>query len=149
MRLTIIKEMGLVSVDHKGKEGFDTSLVPDGVRALQWYGDNGELEYDDNIIPNTQISELPDWAYNLYAECDAAIKQAEAELEADRLYWESDEGKAEEVRNIRDTLIAQTDWWELPSQAPMSQEREAYRQALRDITLQDGFPQNVVWPVKP
>jgi hypothetical protein len=31
----------------------------------------------------------------------------------------------------------------------VSPEWVAYRQALRDITLQEGFPENVVWPEKP
>ena len=31
----------------------------------------------------------------------------------------------------------------------MSSEMATYRQALRDITDQVGFPNTVVWPVKP
>lgn len=26
---------------------------------------------------------------------------------------------------------------------------QEYRQALRDITLQEGFPENIIWPTKP
>jgi hypothetical protein len=62
---------------------------------------------------------------------------------------ETPEQKAEFIRAERDMLIAQTDWWELPSQAPISNEREAYRQALRDITSQAGFPESINWPTKP
>jgi hypothetical protein len=31
----------------------------------------------------------------------------------------------------------------------MFPEMATYRQALRDITLQPGFPHNVTWPTKP
>ena len=56
--------------------------------------------------------------------------------------------KAAEVRSQRDKLLAETDWMAL-SDVVMSPEMTAYRQALRDITAQAGFPYNVIWPVKP
>jgi hypothetical protein len=53
-----------------------------------------------------------------------------------------------QIRNERDTLIAETDWW-ATSDRTMSAEQIAYRQALRDITAQSGFPTNITWPTKP
>ena len=54
-----------------------------------------------------------------------------------------------EVRNKRNKLLAECDWTQLPD-APVDQTAwAAYRQALRDITDQEGFPANVTWPVKP
>jgi hypothetical protein len=55
---------------------------------------------------------------------------------------------SEEVRSIRNILLKETDWTAL-SDVTMSAEMAAYRQALRDITTQDGFPHEVTWPVKP
>ena len=59
---------------------------------------------------------------------------------------------AEEVRAQRDKLLAETDWTQVLD-APISPEsREAfrvYRQALRDITEQEGFPEAVIWPEMP
>ena len=52
------------------------------------------------------------------------------------------------ARSKRDGLIASTDWWALPDRT-MTAEQTAYRQALRDITDQDGFPTNITWPTKP
>ena len=52
------------------------------------------------------------------------------------------------VRNKRDRLLAETDWMAL-SDVTMSAETTTYRQALRDITEQAGFPYTVVWPTKP
>ena len=53
-----------------------------------------------------------------------------------------------EVRQERDQLIAKTDAWAL-SDRTMTAEQTAYRQALRDVTGQAGFPANVTWPTKP
>lgn len=56
--------------------------------------------------------------------------------------------KAKEVRERRAALIAETDWMAL-SDTTLSPEWASYRQALRDITGQAGFPYEVVWPDKP
>ena len=52
------------------------------------------------------------------------------------------------IRNKRDGLLAETDWVAL-SDVTMSAEMQSYRQALRDITNQAGFPYSVTWPTKP
>ena len=52
------------------------------------------------------------------------------------------------VRNSRDRLLADTDWMAL-SDVTMSTEMGAYRQALRDVTGQAGFPYSITWPTKP
>ena len=58
-------------------------------------------------------------------------------------------GVAEEnVRSRRNTLLSQTDWMAL-SDVTMSPDWAAYRQSLRDVTAQPGFPYAVVWPTKP
>jgi len=59
-----------------------------------------------------------------------------------------DAAKAREVREKRSRLLAETDWTAL-SDVTMSAEMATYRQALRDITAQEGFPHSVNWPVKP
>jgi hypothetical protein len=52
------------------------------------------------------------------------------------------------ARSHRNILIAETDWW-ATSDRTMSAEQTAYRQALRDITSQAGFPTDITWPTKP
>ena len=52
------------------------------------------------------------------------------------------------VRNQRAHLLSDTDWMAL-SDNTMTPEWATYRQALRDITGQTGFPYDVVWPTKP
>lgn len=56
---------------------------------------------------------------------------------------------AEDVRVGRDVLLQNSDWTQV-ADAPVDQATwAAYRQALRDVPNQDGFPDNIQWPVKP
>lgn len=52
-------------------------------------------------------------------------------------------------RNVR---LFESDWTQLPD-VHLTAEQKAvwatYRQALRDVTDQDGFPSNVLWPQMP
>lgn len=53
------------------------------------------------------------------------------------------------TRDKRGTLLAASDWTQV-ADAPVDQVAwAAYRQALRDVPAQEGFPTNVVWPVAP
>jgi predicted nicotinamide N-methyase len=55
-----------------------------------------------------------------------------------------------EIRSLRDYLIAQTDWTQASDVPSATKEKwVAYRQALRDITLQSTFPTTVIWPTEP
>ena len=59
-----------------------------------------------------------------------------------------DNMKAEEVRSQRTALLRTTDWTGL-SDVTMSAAWAAYRQELRDIPEQEGFPNTVIWPTEP
>jgi hypothetical protein len=79
------------------------------------------------------------WKWTM-SELDAEAKAAK------------DAEAAKAVRAKRDNLIAETDWLviknlELNQNVPGKW--EVYRQDLRDIPQQAGFPHNVTWPVKP
>lgn len=70
-----------------------------------------------------------------------------AQAEKDRL--ESKKREIDELRNKRNQLLTATDWTQV-ADAPVDKAAWAtYRQALRDIPQQEGFPDNVVWPVAP
>lgn len=64
----------------------------------------------------------------------------------------TEEQWADMVRRKRDSLISVTDYYILPDYPSTPDGIEAvkqYRQDLRDITLQSGFPRNVQWPSLP
>ena len=52
------------------------------------------------------------------------------------------------IRALRDDKLRQTDW-SAGSDVVMSEEMKTYRQALRDVPQQEGFPYSVVWPNVP
>lgn len=57
--------------------------------------------------------------------------------------------KNAQARAERDRLLNLTDWTQL-ADAPVDKTTWAtYRQALRDVPQQEGFPDNVTWPTKP
>jgi hypothetical protein len=61
----------------------------------------------------------------------------------------SEEILANMARAKRDKLLAASDWTQV-ADAPVDQAAWAtYRQALRDIPSQPGFPAEIIWPVKP
>ena len=77
-----------------------------------------------------------------YQQCQAVDKTDQEKLE-------EDQQKADEVRTLRNYKLADCDWTQLPD-APVDHTAWAsYRQALRDVTSQPGFPWNVEWPSQP
>ena len=52
------------------------------------------------------------------------------------------------VREKRNHLLSETDWMAL-SDVVMTEQWATYRQQLRDVTSQQSFPYDVVWPTKP
>lgn len=53
------------------------------------------------------------------------------------------------IRNTRNQLLAASDWTQV-ADAPVDKQAWAnYRQQLRDVTNQSGFPTQVDWPTKP
>lgn len=63
-----------------------------------------------------------------------------------------DEEQAKAIRATRDQKIAETDWIvtkALESGAAVPDNYVTYRQTLRDIPTQEGFPWDVTWPTKP
>ena len=51
-------------------------------------------------------------------------------------------------RSTRNELLKATDHYGL-SDVAMSADMATYRQALRDVPQQEGFPGNITWPTKP
>ena len=64
----------------------------------------------------------------------------------------TDEDYAAEAREKRNQLIAETDYLVMPDYPLPEDKRQAvlaYRQALRDVPEQEGFPRQIDWPIKP
>lgn len=67
-------------------------------------------------------------------------------------YVPTDEELAGRIRRERDEKLEETDFFvmpDYPSDPKDLEEVKTYRQALRDITKQSGFPKEVTWPELP
>jgi len=148
-RITIINnDNGTVDVNLNGSnvEQVPTKNLDSTIHAVQWYGDHGEVEYVDHNEEITDFSEFDIILTDRQNEIDRRDEEAIAEALA------NEPSESEKDRSNRDILLMETDWIvikyiDLGQSVP--QEWADYRQALRDITEQDGFPGNVVWPEEP
>ena len=71
----------------------------------------------------------------------------QAELDTKKAAYDSSIPAKEEKRRERNALLAETDWM-AGSDITMSSAWKTYRQALRDLPAQSGFP-DVAFPTKP
>jgi len=77
--------------------------------------------------------------------------------EAEETAWDAEEQAwadgandraAAQVREERDAKLSACDW-RASSDVTMSDEWRTYRQLLRDVPTQAGFPNSVTWPTEP
>ena len=117
---------------------------------------------DDGRIWSLQevkfVSEVPEGEY--FDHCHAVDGKSSVEVLSNHLKrnnyplgeLKTDEEFASEVRSKRDKLLSETDYM-MMKDYPLSSEKEQqlaeYRQQLRDITKQPGFPRQITWPEKP
>jgi len=83
----------------------------------------------------------------IFTDGETTAAEQEAAYKASK-----DADQAKSVRTSRDAKLKETDWiviknLELNANIPGAW--EVYRQALRDIPAQSGFPFTITWPVAP
>ena len=125
----------------------------------------GQLRRDN---PNTSFPKVPsdallaDWGVYPYTVQDqptvdylTQTLKPTALTEVDGAWaqgWEvsnlSVDDAGRNIRSHRDNLLQKTDWMAM-SDNTMSPAWITYRQALRDVTAQEGYPYSVIWPTKP
>lgn len=91
----------------------------------------------EKLVPCVPYYEAP-WVYTVRVE-----PKTQDELDAET------NAQAAQVRAQRNQLLADCDWTQLPDAPVDSQAWATYRQELRDISAQAGFPWEVVWPTPP
>jgi hypothetical protein len=75
-------------------------------------------------------------------------KYSVSDLDADGIAAKDAE-QAKSVRAERNSLIAECDWTQVEDSPVDKAAWATYRQELRDLTLQEGFPFDVTYPTKP
>jgi len=75
-------------------------------------------------------------------------KYSVSDMDADAIAAKDAE-QAKSVREQRTAKLAETDWTQLTDAPINSALWGTYRQALRDVPTQAGFPWEVIWPTQP
>jgi hypothetical protein len=71
------------------------------------------------------------------------VNKSPEELDADK------KRLADEVINHRNYMLSTSDWTRLDDVTVDKEAWAIYRQALRDVTKQPGYPTSVIWPIAP
>tara|TARA_R110002020_G_scaffold117371_1_gene268148 strand:- start:186 stop:485 length:300 start_codon:yes stop_codon:yes gene_type:complete len=79
---------------------------------------------------------------------ETEIAELEAEHEASRQEFLRRYGPLYKLRQERNRLLKDTDWW-ASNDLSMTQEQKDYRQALRDLPANTPDPVSPTWPVSP
>mgnify|MGYP003632397071 CR=1 FL=1 len=75
-------------------------------------------------------------------------EEAEWDVQQAEYLAGADDRAAAKVREERDAKLSATDWT-ASTDVTMTAEMTTYRQALRDVPSQAGFPNTINWPDKP
>ena len=117
----------------------DASLLEYGVHRV-FFATQPEVTATQVLEEGTPVFSTEDqrWTQTF------AVRDMSAEEVASR-----NDAQAAQIRAERNTKLAASDWTQV-ADAPVDQAAwAAYRQALRDITAQAGFPWDVQWPEMP
>lgn len=131
-------------------DGFQ--LIPEhaGLWALHWKDGKGEYQFDNP--PSNHFFDISDYdkfvaPYVEQWEIEKTRQEAIADAE-----WNDPVNVELRARELRNALLKETDYILMPDY-PLTDEQKSlwilYRQALRDLPEQDGWPLNIVWPEKP
>jgi len=135
-----------------------TTLPEEGLPGLELFPVNvedlPEIDHSTHKIVENPVQEIEQedgtYVYNLsYSAVEFTSEELESiqEGEAYRIDLFS-----REVRRTRTKLLSDTDWVvtkSLETGDDVPQAWREYRQALREITEQEGFPLEVNWPTEP
>jgi len=135
-------------------ENYEYEILHDGTAIIRLYENIGMyLEDGENGQPDST-----GWEYDRYTlerpHSDRLRGRVENEPEAWLEFAKQEEAKelAARVRAKRDGLLRDTDMTQLPDADICGDCLEAfrgYRQALREVPEQPGFPYEIKWPEKP
>ena len=109
--------------------------------------DFGVVEVEEEDPPSFTTSQYikekaPAFASGKWSKGWEVVNYTTSELTA------IEDDKKATQRGNRDRLLAETDWT-ASSDLTMSDDWKTYRQALRDVPTQAGFPDTITWPTKP
>jgi hypothetical protein len=121
--------------DNYYADGINTGIAIEGYSAVL---DVNPCTFQA-FFPQTYSYVAGVWAINNQEFYDIAYSQLVTET-------------SKPIKVKRDELLYASDWTQIPNNPLTTESQQAwatYRQALRNITLQSGYPFNVTWPKAP
>lgn len=140
----------IVELDDSNKIIKSTTIYPasEEPNRLEFYPNS--IIIDTNlIVEDFDLYEVLDGKTPTLIQGWEVIKKERTDLYEAEQKQAQEEGSRLQVRLERDSLLLSSDWTQA-ADAPVDKTAWAtYRQALRDIPSQAGFPNEVTWPTEP
>jgi hypothetical protein len=114
----------------------DIQIVPEGFSIIELQSNPLTQYVKNNLIKN--IPQKPNF------ECDFDF--------VNEAWTPSFDKQSQNIKAQRKILLLQSDWTQIANGPLIVEQQQAwadYRQQLRDIPSQSGYPFNVVWPTPP
>jgi hypothetical protein len=144
MKIAVIENNQILSHGEHTEVFPNVSFPPEGL-DLMWAQERNayQIQSERTRLPTQKLTSVEPYIENGVVYDVVVENKTQDELDVEKIQ------KANEVRYKRNALLTQSDWTQL-ADAPVDNLAWAvYRQSLRDITLQAGFPFTVDFPVAP
>lgn len=144
------------------ENGIETLPEHENIIAIYWNNGSGTIERKNGSTEDDMfdVSKYDEYVAPYVEQWQTEIERLEA-VEAKRIQEAIDEEKRlsedkdrieARLRDERNTKLRESDHMMLPDYPIDEETRQAviaYRQALRDLPEQEGWPENVQWPICP
>ena len=128
-------------------EGQHSQQARSGESVIEGIANDEKQYIKDGIVTDYTADQLIAKSSVPYGyEWDIKIMSAVKKLSDDEIV----RYLATQARSTRDKLLSDCEWTQANDQVPETKKKWVpYRQALRDLPAQSGFPLEIVWPEKP
>ena len=116
----------------------DNDRLPDGFVFVRFVEAPRHDENTHKLVEFGPVKQDGEWVYGYTAK---PLNKTELKQAAERA--------AINARATRNRLLADCDWTQLPDAVVDKQAWSKYREALRGISKQKGFPLSIEWPTMP
>ena len=144
------------------ENGIETLPEHKNLNAIYWNTESGTVEQKNGSIEDNMFDEskYDEYVAPYVEQWEREIERLQA-VEAKRIQEAIDEEKGlsedkdrieARLRDERNTKLRESDHMMLPDYPIDKETRQAviaYRQALRDLPEQEGWPENIQWPICP
>ena len=130
--ITVKPSGQICSSGYVQKSVIDSIYIPEGARVIKGVsvGDPSMFYWDGEAIQEIPESPSTEHVFSYVTK-----------------EWVPSEAA---IRRKRNALLSASDWTQVPDIPESTRVLwQKYRQALRDIPNQDGFPNSIVWPIAP